>query len=277
MKYILTDSVKHLGISSVKVEKSFFPEGELNVKIGEDLKGKVVTVVSNVTTDNILELLFTVDAVKRMGAKVKEIIVPFMSYARQDKLYVKGEPVSGAVICSILKSLKVPIVIFDVHSLRLRKYLKFRNISLLPMLLEDLPKRDWVVVSPDFGGIERARKIAKILGSPLVVIEKVRKNGIAMRLDEKLSPRDDPVVPDGRDILIVEDMVSTGTTLVKAAGLLKKRGAGEVYCISTHGLFVGGARGKLSRSGIKKIFVTNSLDVKSSRQIGVRDIREFFK
>jgi len=266
MKYILTDSVKHLGIPSVKVEKSFFPEGELNVKIGEDLKGKVVTVISNVTTENILELMFVVDAVKRMGARVKEVIIPFMSYARQDKLYTRGEPISGAVICSILKNLKVPIVIFDVHSLRLRKYLKFRNVFLLPMLLENLPKRDWVVVSPDFGGVERARKIAKILRVSLVVIEKIRKDGIVMRFNKKL---------DGKDILIVEDMVSTGATLVKAARLLKREGAGDIYCISTHGLFVGGARKKLLKSGIKKIFVTNTLDVKGSRQIEVRDIGGF--
>lgn len=268
MKYLLTDSVKHLGIPSVEIEKGFFPEGELRIRIKEDLRGKEVVVVSNVMSDNILELMFIVDAAKRMGAKMKRIVIPFMSYARQDKLHAKGEPISGAVICSLLKSLKVPIVIFDVHSLRLRKYLKFRNVSFLPMLLESLPKKDWVVVSPDFGGVERAQKIAKILGTSLVVIEKIRKRGITMRLDEKL---------DGRDVLIVEDMVSTGTTLVKAARLLKKRGAGEIYCISTHGLFVKGAKGKLLKSGIKKIFVTNSLDVKGSRQIRVKNIKDILE
>ena len=263
MKYILTDSVKHLGIPSVRVEKSFFPEGELSLKIKEDLKGEDVVVISNVTTENILELLFVVDAAKRMGAKVRKVIVPFMSYARQDKLYVKGEPVSGAVVCSILKSLKVPIVVFDVHSLRLRKYLKFRNVSLLPLLLEDLPERDWVVVSPDLGGAERAKVIAKILGAPLVAVKKTRKDGIMVRLDEELLKK---------DVLIVDDMVSTGTTLVKAAKLLRKKGAEEIYCISTHGLFVGGARGKLLKSGIKKIFVADSLDVKSSKQVRVRKV-----
>ncbi len=268
MKYILTDSVKHLGIPSVRVEKSFFPEGELDVRIKEDLRGKVVTVISNVTTENILELLFIVDAAKRMGAKVKEVIIPFMSYARQDKLYVKGGAVSGAIICSILKSLKVPIVVFDVHSLELRKYLKFKNVSLLPFLLESLPKKDWVVVSPDFGGVKRAKKIAKILKAPLIVIKKIRNDGIKMQLDEKLPKR---------DVLIVEDMVSSGTTLVKAVGLLRKQGAGDIYCISTHGLFVKGARGKLLRSGIKKIFVANTLDVKGSGQIEVRKIGGFFR
>jgi ribose-phosphate pyrophosphokinase len=266
VKYILTDSVRHLKIPSVRVERGFFPEGELWVRIKEDLRGKSVVVVSNVMPENVLELLFTVDAVRRMGARVRRIVVPFMSYARQDKLYVEGESVSGAVICSILKGLKIPVSVFDVHSLELKKYLNFRNVSLLPMLTECLPKRDWVVVSPDRGGVDRARVIAKMLAAPLVVIEKKRENGIRMWLDKELP---------GKNVLIVEDMVSTGETLVKAVKILKRRGAEEIYCISTHGLFVKDARERLLKSGIKKIFVTNSLPGKSSRQIRVEGIEDY--
>jgi len=267
MKYILTDSVKHLKIPSVKVEKSFFPEGELRIRIREDLKGEEVVVISNVMPDNLLEVLFVIDAAKKMGAKVRRLVIPFLSYARQDKLYIRGEAVSGAIICSILKSLKIPVIVFDIHSLKLRRYLKFRNVSMLPMLADWLPEKDWVVVSPDKGGVDRARKIAKILGAPMVVIDKVRSNGIKMEFKGEL-PRE--------NILIVEDMISTGATLVKAAKILKKKGAKEIYCISTHGLFVNGARSKLLKSGIKKIFVSNSLPEKSSKQIEVKKIRKFF-
>lgn len=267
MKYILTESVKHLKIPSVKVQKTFFPEGELRIKIKENLKNKPVTIISNVTPNNILELMFTVDAAKRMGAKIKEIVIPFLSYARQDKSYVKGESVSGMVICSILKTMKVPITIFEAHSLRLRKSLKFKNVSLLPTFLENLPKKNLIVVSPDKGGVRRARKISRILKTPLVRIEKIRENGIKMKLDKDLSKK---------DILIVEDMISTGETLLKAVKLLKKNGANEIYCISTHGLFVKNTKEKLLKSDIKKIFVTNSLPVKSSKQIQVRKIEEFF-
>lgn len=268
MKYILTDSVKHLKIPSVKIEKSFFLEGELNVKIKEDLKEEEVIIISNIMTENILEFLFIVDAAKRMGAKIKRIIIPFLSYARQDKLYTRGESVSGAVICSILKSLKIPIVVFDIHSLRLRKYLKFENVSLLPLFIEELPKKDWVVISPDKGGVERAKKIAKILEAPLLIIKKVRNNHINMWLNKEL-PKE--------DVLIVDDMISSGTTILKAVKILKKKGAKNIYCISTHGLFIGGARSKLLKSGIKKIFVTNSLPIKSSKQIKVKKIEKFFK
>src|SRR3989339_560522 len=183
MKYLLTESVKHLKIPFVKVEKKLFAEGELYIRIRENLENKPLIIISNITTDNFLEFLFTVDAAKRAKAKIKKIIIPFMSYARQDRVYNSGESVSGAVICSVLKNLKIPTKI-----------------------------------------------IADILGSPLVIIKKTRKNHILMQLKEKL--------PD-KNILIVDDMISTGTTLIKASRLLKKAGAKEIYCISTHGLFVG--------------------------------------
>jgi ribose-phosphate pyrophosphokinase len=263
VKYILTDSVRHFEIRSIKVEKGVFPDGELWVRIKNDLSGEPVVIISNIMSDNILEFLFIVDAARRAGARIKGVVVPFMSYARQDQPYVKGESVSGAVICSILRGLKIPVVVFDVHSLRLRKYFNFRNVSLLPMLVGSLPKRNWVVVSPDLGGVERAKVVAKILKAPMIAIKKTRKNGIGMRLDKKLPKK---------DVLIVEDMVSTGETLLKAVKILRKNGAGDIYCISTHGLFVKGARAKLLKSGIKRIFVSNSIDVKGSGQIRVKKV-----
>src|SRR3989339_126424 len=210
MKYLLTESVKHLKIPSVKVEKKLFTEGELYIRIRENLENKPLIIISNITTDNFLEFLFIVDAAKRAKAKIKKIIIPFMSYARQDKVY---------------------------------------NL-----------------VSPDFGGKGRAKIIADILGSPLVIIKKTRKDHILMQLKEKL--------PD-KNILIVDDMISTGTTLIKASKLLKKAGAKEIYCISTHGLFVDDAKNKLQKSFIKKIFVSNTLNVQGSKQISVKKIEDF--
>ena len=109
MKYLLTESVKHLKIPSIKVKKDTFPEGELCLRIMENMENKPLIIISNITPDNILELLFSIDAAKRAGAKIKKIIIPFISYARQDKVYTYGEPVSGAVIWSLLKNTKIPI------------------------------------------------------------------------------------------------------------------------------------------------------------------------
>lgn len=264
MKYLLTESVKHLKIPSVKIKKEIFPEGELHFSIKENIKNKSLTVISNITPDNILELLFSIDAAKRAGAKIKQIIIPFMSYARQDKVYNYGEPVSGGVICSILKNLKIPVVIYDIHSKLLKKYLNFQHKTVLPILVEKIPKtirEDCIVVSPDKGGALRAKEIARLLNAPLMVMQK-KRNGkkLIIKFNKDVS---------GENILIVEDMISTGTTIIKAVKLLKKNGAKKIYVIAAHGLFVLSAKEKLKRLGISKIVVSNTLPVKASGNIEV--------
>lgn len=264
MKYLLTESVKHLKIPSIKIKKEIFPEGELHLSIKENIKNKPLTIISNITPDNILELLFSIDAAKRAGAKIKQIIIPFISYARQDRVYNYGEPVSGGVICSILKNLKIPVVIYDIHSKLLKKYLNFRHKTMLPALVEKIPKtirENCIVISPDKGGVERAKDIARLLNAPFMVIQKTRKgNKLIMEF------RGDVF---GKNILIVDDMISTGTTIIKAVKLLKKNGAKQIYAIAAHGLFVGGAKEKLRRIGIEKIVVSNTLPVKASGNIEV--------
>lgn len=269
MKYLITDSVKHLSIPSVKVEKRLFPEGELFLRITENIKNKPVTIVSAITPTNILEFLFLIDAAKRSGAKIKKIIIPFLSYARQDKQYHSGEPLSGAVICSLLKQLHIPILILDIHSDRLKKYLSYKDYSVLPSLARKLPKKEYLIISPDKGGAKRAQRIAKLFHLPMMVIAKTRVNSkITMQFTKNVF---------GKSILIVEDMISTGTTLFKAAQLLKQHGAKEIYCIAAHGLFVGNAKEKLRKSGFKKIIVSNTFSVKGNRQIRVVRIDSLIK
>ena len=264
MKYLLTESVKHLKIPSIKIKKEVFPEGELHICIKEPLKNKSLTIISNITPDNILEVLFSIDAAKRAGANIQKIIIPFMSYARQDKVYTYGEPVSGGVICSLLKNVSIPIIIYDIHSKRLKKYLDFQHKTILPFLVNKIPKKirkDCIVIAPDKAGVERAKNIASLLHSQLMTIKKIRKGkNIMMRFDKDVS---------GKNILIVDDMISTGTTMIKAAGLLRKQGAEKIYAIAAHGLFAGNAREKLRKSGISKIIVSNTLPVKASQQIEV--------
>lgn len=264
MKYLLTESVKHLKIPSIKIKKDVFPEGELHISINENIKNKSLIVISNITPDNILELLFSVDAAKRAGAKIKQIIIPFISYARQDKIYNYGESVSGGVICSILKNLKIPVLIYDIHSKLLKKYLNFQHKTVLPVLVEKIPKmirENCIVVSPDKGGVERAKKIARLLNASLMVIQKTRKGKkLIMEFSEDVF---------GKNILIVDDMISTGTTVTKAVKLLKKNGAKQIYVLAAHGLFVGDAKKKLKASGISKIVVSNTLSVKADRNVEV--------
>lgn len=259
MKYVLTKSSAHLDFPSVKVERRFFSDGELYIRILGPCPN--VTFVTNITSDNLLEVLFTVDAVKRAGGKIQKMVIPYLGYARQDKVYQKGEALSAAVICRILKALRIPVVVYDVHNESIRKYLPFEPLSLLPQLLKKVPASDYLVLSPDKGGKKRAAMVAKQLLAPLAVLQKTKTNG-KMTIQGKVDVK-------GRDLLIVEDMIATGTTLERAAEFLQKQGARTIYVIAAHAVFTEGARERLEKGPIKKIFVSNSFNVKSSKKIEV--------
>ena len=176
-------------------------------------------------------------------------------------MYNRGESISGAVVCQILRNLKIPLEIYDIHSNRLHHYLPFKDRSILPALLKEIPKKNLLVISPDKGGLRRAQLVADTLKTKALAIEKVRdKQEIHMSFSGHV---------EGKDILIVDDMISTGTTLLKAVNLLKKNGAADIYCIAAHGLFVGDAAKRLSQSPIKKIVVSNSFPLKSHGKISV--------
>lgn len=269
MKYLLTESVRHLKLPSIKVERKTFPDGELYIRIKEDVKDKPLTIISNLTPTNFLELLFCVDAAKRAGAILKRLIIPYLSYARQDKLYCPGEAVSGEVVCSVLNLLNLPVVVFDIHNPAILKSSHLRNVSLLPHLVKSLPKANYLVASPDAGGKSRAAEIAKILKAPLIVMKKSKSSGkIKVKLMDKVK---------GKDILLVDDMISTGGTIIQATKVLKLNGAKTVFCIITHGLLVGKAKQQLKKSGINRVIVSNTLPVKEALSITVVSIGSSIK
>lgn len=258
MRYVLTQSTEHLPLPRVKVERKNFPDGELYIRVGPVQK---VVLLTNITANNLLEVLFTADAVRHAGGKIQKITIPYLGYARQDKVYKKGEAFSAAVICQVIKRLGAPVEIYDVHNEEIRKHLPFKSLSLLPELLKKVPEKDYVIISPDQGGRKRAAMIAKMLKAPLAVLKKTKVKG-RVEVEGK-------VVVRGRDVLIVEDMISTGSTLERAAEFLQEAGAKTITVIAAHAVFTKGARSRLEKGPIKKIYVSNSFDVKPSKKIEV--------
>ncbi len=259
MKYLLTRSTAHLKLPAVKVERSHFPDGELYIRISSLVRGEKITMITHITSDNLLADLFTIDAAKRAGGKIEKILIPYLGYARQDQLYQKGEALSISVVCKILKNLCIPIVVYDVHNEAIKRDLPFKSESFLPKLLKVVPRDHFVVVSPDRGGVKRAKMIAKLLKAPIISLKKTRTKK--------------KVIIEGRadiqnmNVLIVDDMISTGTTLQKAAKVLKAQGAKDLYVIASHGLFTKGAKGRLK--AYKRVFISNSFNIKSSNNIEV--------
>ncbi|MBI1970830.1 ribose-phosphate pyrophosphokinase [Candidatus Woesearchaeota archaeon] len=264
MNYLLSESAHHFSLPSMKVEKKTFADGEVYIRILDDVKNKDVTIISNILASNILELLLLVDAVRRAEGTVVRIIIPYLGYARQDKVFLPGEAVSGAVICSLLRQLNIPVIAYDVHSSELFQYLPFDHKSVLPCLAKQLPKKKYVVISPDKGGVERARMVATLLNAPMQVMEKQRK-GYSVSITFTGNVR-------GATVLLIDDMISGGATLIEAAKAALSHGAKEVIAIAAHGLFLGDARKKLEESGISKIIVANTLPVKAGGKIGVVDV-----
>lgn len=266
--YLVGESARHLSLPGLRIEEKQFADGELYIRILEDVKGKNVTVVANVLSNNFHELLFLVDAARRAGARIKRIIIPYLGYARQDKLFLPGEAVSSAVVCMVIAQLGIPVTVIDVHSMELKKHLSFDNVSVLPFLARRLPKKEYTVISPDKGGKVRAGAVANLLRSPLVVMQKERKGyEVSISFSGKINGA----------ALIVDDMISGGATLIEAAKAALQHGAQEVIAIAAHGLFLGDARKKLEKSPIRKIVVSNTLPVKAFGKVEVVDVLPLLK
>ena len=189
------------------------------------------------------------DELKRASAGIN-LIIPYFGYARQDR-FAKGECFSVKVICDILKSFKLEkIFIIDIHSNRIKKYLKFENV--LPLeLFENIIKNYDVVVAPDFGAIERCEKIHQDIGISTVEIEKVRPS------HEKVKVVNVKGDYKRKRAIIFDDIISTGRTLIAASNEIKS--AKEIAAVVTHGTFSEETAKRLSKSRIKKIYVTNTV------------------
>ena len=246
-----------------------FKDRELYIRVPL-LVRKEVTVVANTNppAENLLELLLVLDALKRQKKKVN-LIIPYFGYARQDRVTKKGEALSAEVVGRMIASYKPSsITIIDAHSERLKSYLKFRNISALPLLLKKVSGKNAVVVSPDKGSIKRAKKAAQMLRCPFAWIEKRR---LDHNVSESITIHGDV---RGKNTVIVDDMLDTGGTIIHAAKLLKKKGARNVSVVATLVLFSGNAIQKLEEAPIQNIYVTDTLPRRKSRKIKYHPITE---
>ncbi len=272
MKYLLAESVQHLNIPPIVWEKKIFPDGEFLIRITEKITGKELTIITNITPTNLFDVLCTIDAARRSGAKIKKMIIPYMAFARQDRVVEEGEAVGGAVICSALKQFNIPITVIDFHSERICTHFSRRSVLLfLAQALQNEKQKleQYTIVAPDEGSRKRASLIAKALKLPLVVLQKARKGQeINVTLTSSLPTT---------SVILIDDMISTGGTLCTAAKVLRNAGAKKIAGIATHGLLAGKAREKLRKTGINPVIVSNSLPVKPSAGVKVIKIETELK
>ncbi len=254
-------------IGSALVDK--FKNEECRIEIGENVRGAEVFVIQSVcrapngnsVNDSLMELLIMMDALKRASAYRITAVVPYYGYAKQDKKSKGREPISAKLVANLMeKAGAARLVTLDLHAAQIQGFfdMPVDNLVAAPTLCSYLKAQGLegdkiVVVSPDAGGVPRAENFAKRLRSSLAIVFKRRPQPDVSEVTE--------IVGDvnGKIAVVVDDMISTGGTLAKAAEALIKRGATQVYTCATHGIFAGDAVRVLTESPIEKIIITNTL------------------
>lgn len=259
--------VQHLGLPLGNAMVSKFSDGEIQVEIRENVRGKDVFIIQptcNPTNDSIMELLVMSDALRRSSANRITAVMPYYGYSRQDRRPRSARvPISAKVIANMIASVGIDrVMTLDLHADQIQGFFDFPvdNIYATPIVLNDILSRDFintVVVSPDIGGVVRARAVAKRIGAKLAIIDKRRPKA---NESEIMSIIGDSV--EGCDCILVDDMVDTAGTLANAAAALKERGARSVTAYCTHPVLSGKAMENLMKPGLDELVVTDSIPLK---------------
>ncbi|MEI7640229.1 MAG: ribose-phosphate pyrophosphokinase [bacterium] len=239
-----------------------FPEGEIRVKINDNVRGSDVFVIQPTcapTNDNLMELLVMIDALRRASAKRITAVLPFYGYARQDRKDQPRVPISAKLVANLLVTAGANRVLtMDLHSAQIGGFfdIPLDHLLAFPVFVEYFKKKklkNFCIATADTGGIKLAWKFAEKLNAELVVVDKKRTGPESVEAMH--------IIGDvkGKDVIIPDDMLATGGTLVQAAKFLKAKGAGEIYACMTHGLFTGQAEAKIADAPIKEVVVTNTI------------------
>jgi ribose-phosphate pyrophosphokinase len=272
-----SEIANHLGITLGSAHVGRFSDGEITVEINQNVRTRDVFVVQSTcapTNDNLMELLVMVDALKRSSAERICAVIPYFGYARQDRRPRSSRvPISAKVVANLLQTVGVARVLtMDLHADQIQGFfdIPVDNIYASPVLLGDLRLKnyeDLIVVSPDVGGVVRARALAKQLNCDLAIIDKRRPKANVSEVMHVIGEI------DGRNCVIMDDMIDTAGTLVKAAEVLKERGAKKVYAYCSHPVFSGPAVERIVNSALDEVVVTNTIPL-SQAAIGCTKIRQ---
>jgi len=281
---------QELGIDVINTETKLFPDGEnyLRINIEDETliaEKEVIIVQSTGPSSNgnqnsrLTELFMMIDSVKRMGAKSIVVIVPYLAYARQDKVFRPGESSFANVVFRFINSLGIDeFYTVDIHAQQILKECTCKTVNIDSMkLLADYIKsqgaKDIIVVSPDKGAIERSETFAKHFGDdvPVDVFEKQRdvKTG-EIKMSGKLSIKN-------KDVVIADDIIATGGTMANAIKIAKENGANKIYAVATHALLLGQAKYRILKAGADEIIGTDSIDNEACKVSLSKIIADYLK
>ena len=266
----------HLGLKLINAEVKKFADHEIFVEIKENVRGEDIFIIQSTSypaNDNIMELLIAIDALRRASAKRITAVIPYFGYARQDRKVAPRTPISAKLIANIITSAGADRVLtLDLHAGQIQGFfdIPLDNLYAAPVFIRDIKQNfeleNLVVVSPDVGGLVRARAIASKISAELAIVDKRRPRA---GVSEVMNIIGDV---DGKNCIVVDDMVDSGGTLCNAAEALINKGAKSVSAYITHGILSGKASEKIANSKLKNLVITNSIEP-SKETLKTKNIR----
>ncbi|MFL2105245.1 ribose-phosphate diphosphokinase [Desemzia sp. FAM 23991] len=257
---------KVVGVELGKISVNQFSDGEIRINIEESIRGDHVYIIQSTSSpvnDNIMELLIMIDALKRASVKTVNIVIPYYGYARQDRKARSREPITSKLVANMITRAGADrILTLDLHAAQIQGFFDMPVDHLLgaPLLANyfldnGIANEDTVVVSPDHGGVTRARKLAEFLKAPIAIIDKRRPKANVAEVMNIIGN------VEGKKCILIDDMIDTAGTITLAAQALEDAGATEVYACCTHPVLSGPAIERIEASALKKVIVTDSIQL----------------
>lgn len=271
-RQLAEEIAQSIGVQLADCEVLHFADGETNVNINETVRGHDVFVIqptSAPVNEHLMEVLIMCDALKRASAKSINLIIPYYGYSRQDRKARSRQPISAKLVADLIQTAGADRVIaMDLHAAQIQGFfnIPIDNFMGLPILVnyfidKGYDSNDLVVVSPDHGGVTRAREFAKVLECPIAIIDKRRPEPNKAEVMNILGN------VDGKICILVDDMVDTAGTLTAGAEALKKAGAKTIYAAATHGVLSNPAVQRIQNSCLEEVVITNTIALPAEKQI----------
>ncbi|WP_202081446.1 ribose-phosphate diphosphokinase [Caldalkalibacillus salinus] len=259
----------HIGVPLGKANISHFSDGEISVHINESVRGADVFVIQSTcapVNDHIMEMLVMIDALKRASAKSINVVMPYYGYARQDRKARARDPITAKLVANLIQTAGANRVItMDLHATQIQGFfdIPVDHLFGVPILGDHFLEKnleDVVVVSPDHGGVTRARKLAERLKAPIAIIDKRRPKPNVAEIMNIVGHI------EGKTAILIDDIIDTAGTITLAANALSDNGAKEVYACCTHPVLSGPAMERITQSKIKELVVTNSIPLTEDKK-----------
>ncbi|MDQ0273100.1 ribose-phosphate diphosphokinase [Cytobacillus purgationiresistens] len=268
---LASEIAKFIGVELGKCSVTRFSDGEIQINIEESIRGCDVYVIqstSNPVNEHLMELLIMIDALKRASAKTINIVMPYYGYARQDRKARAREPITAKLAANLLETAGATRVItLDLHAPQIQGFFDIpidhlMGVPILSEYFKDRVEGDIVIVSPDHGGVTRARKMADQLKAPIAIIDKRRPRPNVAEVMNIVGNI------EGKIAILIDDIIDTAGTITLAANALVENGASEVYACCTHPVLSGPAIDRIENSQIKELVVTNSIALAEEKKTG---------